>query len=791
MHHPGPPRFTSVGRPVELAPRAPGEAAQTGGENAAADDESTVPTDPADLAARIDADGFAWTLTEAPTDSDATLGTGPVVHLTPDEPGVYRCRLTAPDGEHTVVVRAFPDERRRAEFAVPVGDLPTPAHRIDRVSLVGPFNEHRPGRDRPELVDGEYVAEKRLLPGTHRYSLLVNDDYGTAYHDELVVPGPGRPRVSLDAAVESDAVLVTAAAERPPTRIGGGAEGSTDSASWAGDDTSAADAPASGDTPPAVEFHLDTRDGLAREDVTVEGDTLRIPRSALPADAASETADAADTSEPTDATVRVHAVAVGERHSVADTVEIAVPAHGSESATGEGSAPTPAVHRPNDPPDWGESPTIYEIFVRTFAGGTLDTTFAELERRVPYLDSLHVDAVWLTPVVASPTRHGYHVTDYFEVADDLGSRADFESFVATCHEHDIRVIFDLVVNHTSRDHPAFQLHSAGVPNYETLYDRVDDTPFAPNGATVPADERDPDWAGSGAPDFYFNWTRIPNVNYDSLAVRAWLLAVIDEWAAVVDGFRCDVAWGVPHGFWKEVAARVPDDFLLLDETIPADPEYHESEFDVHYDTRLYHTLRDIGDGDRPATAVFDALDRVASDGFPRSAVQMRYVENHDETRYLTDCGRSQLAAATAVTFTLPGAPMIYAGQERGVPGQRGRMRWHDGDDDLTAFHRACARLRRTFPGLGTGDDTAVEPVRLSPAPDHLVAFRREVCEDGGDAGDSSEDTDALVVVCNFGDDPETTTVVDRTVGETDLLSGESVVVEGVVQVESAVVLRET
>jgi hypothetical protein len=119
------------------------------------------------------------------------------------------------------------------------------------------------------------------------------------------------------------------------------------------------------------------------------------------------------------------------------------------------------------------------------------------------------------------------------------------------------------------------------------------------------------------------------------------------------------------------------------------------------------------------------------------------------------------------------------------------MRWHDGDDDLTRFHRACARLRRTFPDLGTGGDDSVEPVALSPAPDHLVAFRRAVGGSGAEGGAGGEDTDALIVVCNFGDGPETTTVVDTAVGETDLLSGESVVVEGVVQVESAVVLRET
>jgi glycosidase len=717
MHHPGPPRFTSVGRSVELAPRDPVPDA-TG-------DPSPPPVEAA-------AERFSWTLVDAPTDSEATLGDGPVVHLAPDEPGTYRCRLAAPDGDHTVVVRAFPDERRPVRIAVPVADLPVPDHRLERVSLVGAFNDHRPGRDRPERQGSRLVSERRLAPGHHRYSLLANDDYESAFHGELVVPGPGRPRVHLTAETDAEGVVVTADAERPPAAVG--------------------DHEADDDHPLDVEFHLDDRDDLTREDVTVEGRTLTVPRDAL----------------PTDGTVRVHAVAVAERHSVADTVVL-------RSAEAAETADL-VVERPNDPPAWGESPTIYEIFVRTFAGGTLDTTFAELERRVSYLDSLHVDAVWLTPVVASPTRHGYHVTDFFETAADLGTRAEFESFVETCHDHGIRVLFDLVANHTSRDHPAFQLHSAGVPGYEELYARVEETPFGPDGASVPAAERDPDWAGPGAPDFYFNWTRIPNLNYDSLAVRAWMLSVVDEWAAVVDGFRCDVAWGVPHGFWKEVRDRVPDDFLLLDETIPADASYHEAEFDCHYDTRLYHALREVGEGEAPATAVFDVLRRVDAAGFPRAATQMRYVENHDETRYLTDCGRRALKAATAVTFLLPGAPMVYAGQERGVPGQRGRMRWHDGDDDLTAFHRGCARLRREYPGLGAGGRADVEPVALSPAPDHLVAFRRSVAD-----GD-------LVVVCNFGDEPETTTL-DREVGTTDLLTGGQVAVEDVVRVDGAVVLR--
>jgi len=303
------------------------------------------------------------------------------------------------------------------------------------------------------------------------------------------------------------------------------------------------------------------------------------------------------------------------------------------------------------------------VFVRSFAGDTLPTTFREIERRVPYIESLGVDTLWLTPVLASPTEHGYHVTDY-DTAADLGSREAFESLVAACHEAGIKVVFDLVINHTSRDHPVFQMHAAGVDAYADHYRRADGD----------FDVTDTDWAGLAAgdmPEYYFNWRRIPNLNFDSPAVREWLLDVVDEWSAVVDGFRADVAWGVPHGFWKEVSERVPDDFLLLDETLPTTP-LRRGEFDVHYDTSLYDAPGCRGDA--PADAIADAFARAEWLGFDDPGVQMRYVENHDEERYLAEYGREALKAAAATVFTLPGAPMIYAGQERGNETYRGPVR---------------------------------------------------------------------------------------------------------------------
>ncbi|WP_137284863.1 alpha-amylase family glycosyl hydrolase [Halorussus salinisoli] len=713
MHEPGPPRFAHVGESVELAPRRPDADARQNAD------------------ARQDADArFSWRVLDRPAESEAGVGDGAVVHLEPDAPGTYALELTAPDGTHRQTVRAFPDPRRTVQFGAPVSDLPLPADEIETISLTGPFNEYTLGRDRMVRDGDSYVADFDLPPGDHEGICVVNDDFEHSHTVEVSVPGPGRPRVHLDGRVEGETLVVTAEAEA---------------------------APDGGD--PDVEFWLDDRDDLPESAVTENATELRVPVADLPDRA------------------RVHAVAVAERHSVADTLVV----DGPSDADRRGDV---TVSRPNDPPEWARHATVYQIFVRRFAGETVETTFEEIERRVAYLESLDVDCLWLTPVVESPTDHGYHVTNYFDTADDLGTRAEFESLVERLREAGIRVVFDLVINHTSRDHPAFQMHSAGVAEYADHYERVPaesdpddgdaDETDAESGDTV-VDTDDVDWAGEGAPGYYFNWTRIPNVNYDSLAVRKWMLDVVDEWAPLVDGFRADVAWGVPHGFWKEVRDRVKTDdseFFLLDETIPRDPQFHENEFDAHYDTALYGALRDIGRDEAPADALFDALDANHREGFPESSLLLRYVENHDETRYVTECDESALRAAAAATFTLPGTPMIYYGQERGVEEQRGEMKWYDGDADLTEFHRRLSRLRSERPVLRTG---RVESVDWD-GDDRTVAYAR-------DDGETR-----LVVVLNFGDDLREV-AVGESVRETDLLTGESVAVGDAVEVADAVVLE--
>ncbi|TKX57361.1 alpha amylase [Halorubrum sp. SS7] len=754
MHEPGPPRTTSVGEPVELAPRSPDpdgsyrwtvRDAPADSDLSPGDGPDPTATGPPSSATTVAPDGTAATDAPAPDGPAAVLRAGetgrdddPVVHLAPDAPGTYVLALDAPDGTHRQRVRAFPDERREAEIRVPADDLGVEDGAVDRVSLLWPHNENRLALDRAERDGDEWVASVRVPPGRHGFGFVPDGDRSAAYHGECEVPGPGRPRLSLDASVVeaddpagSDRLRLTAAVEPAP----------------------AVDGVERGGDPDALDatFLVDDRDAdpetVAAIESRADGRTLSVPLDDLPG------------------SVRIHAVPHGERYGAAETVRIE-----REGAESGGDGPV-AVRDPNPAPEWAESPTIYEVFVRSFAGDTLPTTFAEIERRVEYLDHLGVDALWLTPVLASPTEHGYHVTDYYDTAADLGSREAFASLVDACHDAGIRVVFDLVINHTSRDHPAFQLHSAGVDAYADHYRRTD----------AAADVTGIDWAELGdgdAPDYYFEWGRIPNLNYDSPAVREWLLDVVDEWAGVVDGFRADVAWGVPHGFWKEVADRVPDDTLLLDETLPHDPFYGEGEFHRHYDTSLYETLRAIGGGDEPADAVETALARGEWLGFDDPAAQMRYVENHDEDRYLAEHGREALRAAAAVTFTLPGAPMIYAGQERGNETYRGPIRWHDGDNDLTDFHRELAALRDAEPLLRRGgvsfDGRAADARVVDGDAERVVAYERTppAGEGAGDAA-ASGDADPPLVVVNFAAEPATVAVPGPV--EADLFGGGSAV----------------
>ena len=561
--------------------------------------------------------------------------------------------------------------------------------------------------------------------------------------------GPGETGRSGDAHVSGSGRLGgQAAGDRPRVQLRGAVEG--DELVVRADPTFPTDADAAGE----VEFLVDDRDDVDPGAVTVRGRELRIPVPAV------------------GDRVRVHGVAVADTYSVPDTVDftrVALPdgtvhdeAQGAESGGGAGDARADdafEVRRPNDPPAWASDVTVYEVYVRGFAGDDVEdgAVFKAITERLDYLADLGVDCLWLTPVLENDhAPHGYNIVDFFSIAADLGTREEYEALVDAAHDRGMAVLFDLVMNHSARDHPFFQ-DAYGDPESE-YYDWYD-------------------WQDTGEPETYFEWEYIANWNFENLAVRRHLLDAVDEWFEIADGFRCDMAWAVPEAFWQELRDRVKardPEFLLLDETIPYVPDFHNGMFDVHFDTTLYFTLRQVGRGHVPAEAILDAVDGRSEIGFPPHAGFLLYAENHDETRYVVECGDDAAFAAAGALFTLPGVPMIYGGQELGQRGRRDALAWDDAREEFHEFYDRLADLRGSIPELR--GDAALARVDHDTNTDRAVAFARE-----GDDG-------TVVCVLHFG--AGTATVqVDRAVDPTDLVSGASLAADDGLEVDDVAVFR--
>jgi glycosidase len=551
----------------------------------------------------------------------------------------------------------------------------------------------------------------------------------------------GRPRIRLSGRVEDDTVVIEADPQPNPNSS----------------------------TPREeldVEFLVDDRWPVDDSKVEIDGWTLTMPVDAF--------------GEKT----RVHAVSIDAEYSVADAIEIRVkgttvdfgegartdggharPA-GARQARSDGGVTTESggkqveTGRLYEPPEWSKDVTLYEIYVRGFASDDdeAEDTFKALQKRLDYLEELGVDCLWFTPVLQNDhAPHGYNIVDFYDVADDLGDMESYQELVDAAHDHGMKVLFDLVLNHSARQHPYFQ-DAYKNPDSE-YYDWYE-------------------WQENGEPGTYFDWEYIANFDYHSLEVRRYLLDAVQQWFEIVDGFRCDMAWAVPFTFWQELRDRVKSqdpDFLLLDETIPYIADFHEGMFDMHFDTTLYFTMRQVGNGNQPADALLDAIDQRTEVGFPDHASFMLYQENHDETRYIVECGDEAAFASAGALFTLPGVPMLYGGQELGQRGRRDALAWDHAREDVQEHYEHLIEMRSETPALDFRG--GIDRVDYESSSDAVTAFRREA------KGQS------VIVVLNFGDAPQYVDV-DADVAGTNLVSGENVLDEGTVEVESVAVLEE-
>jgi alpha-glucosidase len=233
------------------------------------------------------------------------------------------------------------------------------------------------------------------------------------------------------------------------------------------------------------------------------------------------------------------------------------------------SGPRRAAQASGGDAGWWRHAVVYEIYPRAFADGNGDGIgdLRGITSRVPYLASLGVDAVWLTPFYPSALADGgYDVDDYRDVDPRLGSLGDFDEMVAALHAAGIEVVVDIVPNHSSDRHAWFREALAAPPGSPARHRYVFRDGAGPGGAEPPNDWQSlfggPAWEPVGDGQWYFHHfaKEQPDLNWDDDEVRADFLATLRFWGdRGVDGFRVDAAHGLvkdlsePYVPWADIA----------------------------------------------------------------------------------------------------------------------------------------------------------------------------------------------------------------------------------------------
>lgn len=338
---------------------------------------------------------------------------------------------------------------------------------------------------------------------------------------------------------------------------------------------------------------------------------------------------------------------------------------------------------------WVSDAVIYEVYLRSFSSLG---DFRGLRRRLDDLRALGVTVIWLMPIhpVGKLRRKGtlgspYAVADYHGVNPEFGTLDDFKSLLDAAHERGLRLIIDLVANHTAWDNPLVREH----PDWFARDQHGE--------IRCPLDD----------------WTDVAQLDYRVPELRRYMTDLMLYWVrdVGVDGFRCDVAGMVPTDFWehaREELDAVRPIMMLAEDDQPAQ---HVRAFDLTYDWRTYRALGRLCAGTLNPASVATILANEQLD-LPTGSLRLRFSSNHDlcawhrpgMERYGPDAAR----AAALLTFALPGVPLVYNGQEAGNRRkldlfERVPLDWTTDDHGLKALFASLARLRRTHGALRRGD----------------------------------------------------------------------------------------
>ncbi len=439
---------------------------------------------------------------------------------------------------------------------------------------------------------------------------------------------------------------------------------------------------------------------------------------------------------------------------------------------------------------WYRNAVIYSLSVEAFMDGNGDGVgdFGGLRDRLDYLESLGVDALWLAPVHPTPNRDdGYDITDYFGIDGRLGSSGDFAEFLYEADSRGMRVLLDLVVNHTSERHPWFASAKSAESDYRDWYVWSRKRPRAAREGVVFPGVQASTWSyDQKARSWYFHrfYDFEPDLNMDNPRVREEIHRVLSYWLRLgVSGFRVDAVPFViekpqPNGGaaqlhfeylreLREVVQWRRGDAILLGEAnvVPRDDAAYFADGDgLHLMFNFWvnqHLFASLATGDaRPLASALTATRNI-----PASAQWAHFLRNHDEldlgrlqpsdreavftrfgpeaTMQLYDRGiRRRLAPmlgdqrhlefAYSLLFSLPGAPVLRYGEEIGMGENlrlkernaiRTPMQWTNGRN---GGFSTSERLVRPAIDTGPYDFDAVNVEEQVRRPDSLLRWMIEL-----------------------------------------------------------------
>ncbi|GAB4152611.1 MAG: alpha-amylase family glycosyl hydrolase [Candidatus Promineifilaceae bacterium] len=446
---------------------------------------------------------------------------------------------------------------------------------------------------------------------------------------------------------------------------------------------------------------------------------------------------------------------------------------------------------------WWNDTVFYEIFVRSFYDSDGDGIgdLNGLIKKLDYLNDgdpstttdLGVTGIWLMPIMKATSYHGYDVEDYYQVAPEYGSNEDFQRLIEEAHARGMRVIVDLVLNHTSVEHPWFEASRDPNSDKRSWYIWSDTDPGyrGPNGQTV--------WHRTTS-GFYYGvfWSGMPDLNYENPAVTTQMQDITRFWLEEMqaDGFRLDAIkhmieqeqaqentpatheWlQAYYTFYKSVAA----DAFTVGEAWTSTQQvlrYTGNEVDVAFQFDL--ALAALNSADSGFGIQVGKEQQAVVAAFP-SGQYATFLTNHDQNRVLSQLDGDENKARVAASWLLtsPGVPFIYYGEEIGQEGEkpdediRRPMQWtgdsyrvgfttgnpwrapaadyetrnvslqNETPDSLLNHYRRLIHLRNAYPALRIGDWLPVET--NSP---RVYAYVRH------------SQAETLLVLINFSDDDD-------------------------------------